>query len=164
VKLKKSSLDEKIELQMTPMIDIVFQLLTFFLFTFKFQVVEGDFSIKMPLSAPSEGLPDDDQLPPIKIRLVADRAGNIATIGLGQRGLGSDFYALHTELRGIVGDASGPGSVASNTEVELDCDYNLKYENVVKAITAVSGYSVQGRVVKMIEKIKFSPPKRPPGG
>ena len=48
---------EEIELQMTPMIDIVFQLLIFFIMTFKIIAPEGDFNIKMPLSAPSDGPP-----------------------------------------------------------------------------------------------------------
>ena len=42
---------DKIELQMTPMIDIVFQLNIFFLFTFKIILPEGDFNIHMPSAA-----------------------------------------------------------------------------------------------------------------
>jgi len=59
----------------------------------------------------------------------------------------------------IAGGASGPGS--ADAEAEFDCDYNLKYANVVAAITAVSGtVDSNGEVVKLIEKIKFSPPKK----
>ena len=46
--------EDKIELQMTPMIDIVFQLLVFFIMTFKIVTQEGDFNIKMPLASFSE--------------------------------------------------------------------------------------------------------------
>jgi biopolymer transport protein ExbD len=46
--------NEKVEIPMTPMIDIVFQLLVFFIMTFKIVSQEGDFNIKMPLAAPSE--------------------------------------------------------------------------------------------------------------
>ena len=56
----QSNADEKVEVQMTPMIDIVFQLLIFFIMTFKIVAQEGDFNIKMPLSAPSEGLPEEE--------------------------------------------------------------------------------------------------------
>jgi len=151
--------EEEIELQMTPMIDIVFQLLIFFIMTFKIVTPEGDFNIKMPLAAPSEGLPDDNQLPPIKVRMRADAAGRLANIQMGQRGLGTDFRLLHAQIREIVGDDTGPGSIAATTEVELDCDYNLKFKNVVDAITAISGYIDNGRVIKVIEKIKFAPPR-----
>jgi biopolymer transport protein ExbD len=151
--------DEQVDLQMTPMIDMVFLLLVFFLLTFKIASPEGDFNIKMPLAAPSEGLPDDSQLPPIKIRLRADSNGNLAGIQLGQRGLGRRFDLLRENILKIVGQDTGPGSVAESTEVELDCDYNLKFESVIDAITAVSGYIEGGEIVKLIEKIKFSPPR-----
>jgi biopolymer transport protein ExbD len=49
--------NDKIELQMTPMIDIVFQLLVFFIMTFKIVSQEGDFNIKMPLAAQQAGAP-----------------------------------------------------------------------------------------------------------
>jgi biopolymer transport protein ExbD len=160
MKARDRRADEKAELQMTPMIDIVFQLLTFFIFTFKFLSPEGDFSIKMPLSAPSVDARSDIQLPPIPIRLTADAGGRLTNILLDQRDLGTDFYALHTEIRSIVGDEGGPGSIASNTEVELDCDYSLKFDNVVRTMTALSGYVDHGRVVKLIERIRFSPPDR----
>ena len=64
--------EDKIELQMTPMIDIVFQLLVFFIMTFKIVAQEGDFNIKMPLAAPNAGTADDSLLPPLKLRLLAD--------------------------------------------------------------------------------------------
>ena len=45
---------EKIEPQMAPMIDIVFQLLIFFMLTLKIVEPEGDFSINMPLGKPMQ--------------------------------------------------------------------------------------------------------------
>ena len=40
------------------------------------------------------------------------------------------------------------------------CDYGLAYENVVQAITAVSGFVQEGQVVELIKKIKFTPVKK----
>jgi len=156
---------EEIELQMTPMIDIVFQLLVFFIMTFKIVSPEGDFNIKMPLAAPSEGVPEPDQLPPITVRLTARGNGALNQIQFGNRVLGRDFKALRQAVRDMLGDEPGPSTLES-TEVELDCDYNLRYENVIEAITAVSGYVVKegpdkGRVVRVVEKIKFAPPRGP---
>ncbi len=152
--------DDKVEIMMTPMIDIVFQLLIFFIMTFKIVAPEGDFNIKMPLAAPSEGLPDDNQLPPMKVRLRATDSGRLASIQLGQRTL-PDFKSLQMQVRDIVGDDRGPGSVAASTEVELDCDYKLQFESVIDAITAVSGYVASDgqSIIKLIEKIKFSAPR-----
>ena len=158
--------DEKVELMMTPMIDIVFQLLIFFIMTFKIISPEGDFNVKMPIAAPSEGVPDDAQLPPLKVRLVCGEGGRLRAIRLGDRTLSKKegFKELHLQIREIVGDQGGPGSVAETTEVELDCDYDLRFEYVIDAISAVSGYVADdGRsIVKLIEKIKFAPPRGGP--
>ena len=163
--------DDKVELQMTPMIDIVFLLLVFFVFSFQFITPEGDFNVKMPIAAPSEGLPDEDQLPPIPVRLRAGAKGLLASISMGERQLWSagpgkfaeqGFAALHSEIRGIVGDAPGPGAMSS-TEVEFHCSYGLKFKYVIDAITAVSGYVADDgqTIVKIVEKIRFSQPKKP---
>ena len=152
--------EDKVELQMTPMIDIVFQLLVFFIMTFKIVTPEGDFNIKMPAAAPSEGIPEPDALPPIKVRLTASPSGALSQIRFGNRSLGGDFKQLRQAVIDMLGEEPSPGVLAT-TEVELDCDYQLRYEYVIEAITAVSGYVDDDRIVKVIEKIKFAPPRRP---
>jgi biopolymer transport protein ExbD len=155
--------EEKIELMMTPMIDIVFQLLVFFVMTFKIVTPEGDFNIKMPLAAPSEGIPEPEALPPIKVRLRAAASGALTSIQFGSRDLGTDFNQLRAAIREMVPDSAGPGG-GSDAEVELDCDYDLSYEFVVEAVTAVSGYvAPDGQVHKIVDKIKFAPPRQPAG-
>ncbi|MCH5376335.1 MAG: biopolymer transporter ExbD [Planctomycetes bacterium] len=154
--------DDKVEVPMTPMIDIVFQLLVFFIMTFKIVSQEGDFNIKMPLAAPSEGLPDPDKLPPMKVRLLAGPSRQLTQISLNDKVLGTSFTRLHNEIHDVIGDDRGPGSVQETAEVELDCDYNLRYEYVINAVTAVSGYlDENGNIVKLVEKIKFAPPRPP---
>jgi biopolymer transport protein ExbD len=158
VQFKKRGLPDKIPIDMTPMIDIVFQLLTFFCMTLKVAAAEGDFNIKMPLAAPRAGLPDPNQLPPMKVRMRADSSGNLVELSLNDRSFsGVDrFGQLHNYIAGLVGD----GSLAASAEVELDCDFGLKYENVIEAITAVSGtVAPDGQIIKLVEKIKFSPPR-----
>ena len=55
-------------------------------------------------------------------------------------------------------DAGGP---SASPEVELDCDFDLEFKNVIAAITAISGYvSDDGHsIVTLVEKIKFAPPR-----
>ena len=142
---------------MTSMIDIVFQLLTFFVFTLKIVSAEGDFGIKMPLGTTAGG--PSDMLPPIKVRMIANPDGQLAGIRLNERAVTS-FDALRLEIIGILGDQRGPGSIQETAEVELDCDSQLNYEHVIDAITAVSGYMNDDKnLVKLIEKIKFAPPR-----
>jgi biopolymer transport protein ExbD len=155
----REPLPDKIAIDMTPMIDCVFQLITFFMLTIKTVIPEGDFDIRMPLGASAGAVPED---PPVTVRvkMTAGPDGELAGISMNGSGVG-DFDALRQKIIGIVGVNTGPGG-AENTEVELDCDYGLKYINVVKAISAVSGMpQPDGTIVELVKKIKFTPPKKP---
>jgi biopolymer transport protein ExbD len=160
MKIAKSGEAEKLEMNMTPMIDVCFQLIIFFMLSLRLYSPEGDFSIKMPIAAPQEGLPDETQIPPVKIRLRADSHGNLAAIQMGQRMLPT-FESLRQQVRDISGMDRGPAGTSSDTEVELDCDYNLKFEYVIDALTAISGYLADDKqtIVRLIEKIRFAPPR-----
>ncbi len=159
IRHSSTSVSDKVEIQMTPMIDIVFQLLIFFLFSFKIVAIEGDFNVRMP-AASAAAASIEPQLP-IKVWLTADAQGNLSGIQMADRPVAS-FAELHEQVMSIVGNDAGPNAAAENTEAELNCDYNLKYQYVINAVTAISGYvTPDGRIVKLIQKIKFSPPKKP---
>ncbi len=79
---------EKLKMNMMPMIDVCFQLIIFFMLSLRLYSPEGDFRIKMPLAAPQQGLPDETQTPPVKIRLTADSQGNLAGHPHGRTGPG----------------------------------------------------------------------------
>ena len=160
-----TSSEAKIELQMTPMIDVVFQLLVFFLFTFRIATQEGDFNIQMPLATanPNQSI---DTSPPftLQVRLRADAGGALPQTGgivvsPGDRTF-DNFDQLHTYVISLIG--GDEPSAKADAEVELDCDYNLRFEYVIDAITAVSGKVQQGEIVKLIDKIKFAPPRGAP--
>jgi len=155
---QREALPDKISIDMTPMIDCVFQLITFFMLTLKTVIVEGDFDIRMPLGASVGAVPED---PPVivRVKMTAGADGNLSGITMNGSGV-ADFEALRRKIIDLVGINTGPGG-AENTEVELDCDFGLKYINVVKAITAVSGApQPDGTTVDLVKKIKFSPPKK----
>ena len=160
MKIRHTGREDKIELQMTPMIDIVFQLLVFFIMTFKIILPEGDFNILMPLAPSSQGRPEDEPLPPMTIMLTADTAGHLVEIRMNDRSLGTDFAALRSYVITIVGGATGPDRRTELAEVELDFDDHLRYQYVIEAITAVTGTidPQTGKIIKLIEKIHFAPP------
>jgi biopolymer transport protein ExbD len=154
---QREKLPDKISIDMTPMIDCVFQLITFFMLTLKTVISEGDFQIRMPLGV-SAGAAIEDALPPVQVKMRADPDGKLAGITMTGQGV-PDFEQLRRKVIDLVG--TGPGSNADKTEVELDCDYNLKYVNVVEAVSAVSGVpQSDGTTIDLIKKIKFTPPKR----
>lgn len=151
----------RIPIDMTPMIDCVFQLIIFFMLTLKIRADEGDFNINMPLG---QGQADALQIPDIKVRLDANADGSLARLKVGATDLGNDqqaFVELGRTIRGIVGRPGNP--LANDIEVEIDFDDGLNYQYVVSAISACTGTVVrQGgetRVVRYVEKIKFAPPR-----
>ncbi len=154
---------DKIDLQMTPMIDVVFLLNIFFMVTFKIVLPEGDFNIRMPSAAAARAMEMSESIP-TPLVMKANAEGKLVDMRLGGRSFGNApdaFLKLHQQIRGMVNDAGGPGT-ASDLEIELDCDYDLKYEHVMRAITAITGYIENGQPHKLIERVKFTPPKAAP--
>jgi len=149
---------EKHQLNMTSMIDIVFLLLIFFVMTFKVVEMEGDFSVRMPLAGQGSVNEDPTDLP-LKLRLRADSDGRLTSMSMNDIDLGVDFDQLRANVIGMIGSGS-PIEGDEGPEIEIDTDYNLRYEHVIAAITAVSGYKDGEEVVKLIERIKFAKPRR----
>ncbi len=154
---------EEIKLNMTAMIDIVFQLLVFFIMTFKIVAMEGDFNIKMPLASESADSLDVELPDLITVRLLAGENGNIASIVVDDNETLNEI-TMYQELTRIVEErlaGEGDPEKASETEVEFEIAYNLKYSYTVKAIEAVSGRIQQdGSVKKLIQKVKFKDAKK----
>ncbi len=165
--IRHAGREDKIELQMTPMIDIVFQLLVFFVMTFKIVQPEGDFNIRMPSASESVQI-EPSEKPTIYVRLTADENGALESLAIREGDLGNyrsldSFQTLRERIRRSVGDAAGPDAEASDQEVELDCDYDLEYRYVMDAITHISGY-VDYRTKtqhKLVERIRFAPVEEP---
>lgn len=149
----------KQEVNMTAMIDIVFLLLVFFVMTFKIVELEGDFSVRMPLANQGGGVVDNTNLP-IKLRLRADAQGQLAAMELNEVQLGTSVERLQSMVLGLVGGTAPSEAAGEGPEVEIDTDYNLRYEHVIDAISAVSGYKQGDETVQLIEKIKFAKPRR----
>ncbi|MEZ6060527.1 MAG: biopolymer transporter ExbD [Planctomycetaceae bacterium] len=161
MKFRHQSKGEKIETQMAPMIDVVFQLLIFFMLTLKIIEPEGDFDINMPLGAPAEASVTDADLPPFKVRLLADPAtGQLTDLQFNGRSLGTGddaFRTLNDEIRRSVERLRAAGPGADKQEVEIEPDFNLDYRYVISSISAVSGTIQNGQMIRFISRIKFAP-------
>jgi biopolymer transport protein ExbD len=134
-------------INMTPMIDVVFLLLAFFVLTFRIVLPEGDFNIKM--------LPQGEQraanvpIDPVHVRLTADADGLLLAIQLN--GDDIDNFDL-LRLRVLAISRTNP-----DPEIILFFDKHLRYEYLIKAVTAVGGEIREGQVHKITENIKFAP-------
>ena len=138
---------EKVVLQMTSMIDVVFQLLIFFMLTFKVLTPESQFSIEIPTKA---GRPVDDMvmIPDLRVTLAADDKGEWTAAQIGVRPFGPNVLELAYEIA----DATGGGKMP----VEIAADPKIKYQFVMQLINACAGLNVTN--------IKFAPPRAAPSG
>ena len=157
MKIRHHEHREDLKLQMTPMIDIVFQLMVFFVFTFKITAPEGDFNVRMPAQAGVAAEPSETPLLKVRLRAGADR--NLVGVELGDVPItGADpFGQLQARIRGMVDDSAGPGS--AEQEVEIESDFDLRYKYAMAAMTAITGYidPATGEQHKLIEKVRFAP-------
>jgi biopolymer transport protein ExbD len=157
----KNTPNTDIQLNLTSMIDVVFLLLIFFIMTFKIAAQEGDFSVKMPLqNAGGQPLEPDADLP-IKLRLKADASGNLAEIVVNDnQSFAQDFNRLRAFILQMTpGGTTGP-SEDEGPEVELDLDYQLRYEYVIRAITSVTGHRQGDEIIRLVNRLKFAPPRK----
>ena len=162
MRIRNADRREHITLQMTPMIDIVFQLMVFFVFTFKIVLPEGDFNIRMPLPSNEPQPPEMMDTPTLRLTLTANADGSLKAVTLGDKsfGAGPDCFAnLHQYLRTLIQDDGGPGAV-DEPEVEIDADYDLRYHYTFLAYTALAGYIENNQRHTLVEKIRFTPPKK----
>jgi biopolymer transport protein ExbD len=180
MKIKRAPSSDKVDLNMTPMIDIVFQLMTFFLFSIKTVSSEGSFAVKMPIAVPQNIKPLDDPKLPKTLALTADANGWLTAVTfLGQKypvpppinkpGQNAEdpeqdfahadnvFNLVHQQVLALVGNTSGPGA-AGTPEIELDCSANLKYNYVIQAINTISGHRQKDGTVKpLLDKFRLKP-------
>ena len=154
-------LPDKVEMQMAPMIDVVFQLLIFFMLTFKIIAPEGDFNINMPIGTATDN--DPEIFSDINVHLVVGPGGSLERVMFGPRNLGGGeqvFRRLNNEILKMIGRPGNP--MSKDIEVEIKADFTLHYEYTVKAIAACTGrLDSRGQMIRYIEKIKFAPPQRP---
>lgn len=149
---------EKIRLQMTPMIDIVFQLLVFFVMTFKVVAMEGDFNVTMPAGGQTPDTIELDKPLPLVLKMTANADGTLKSMSIDNHVV-ADMQSLRQYVHGYLGDERGPGTKQQVTEIELDCDYNLDYYEAIRAVTAVTGYQHQAgdrsEFIKLVEKVRL---------
>ena len=140
-----------VSIDMTPMIDIVFQLLAFFIFTLRIVALEGDLGIQMPWDS-RPGPPSMTAMLPLQVELSARTDGSLARIGLSGQPV-ADMQALRARVVELIG---GDAARAEELEAELRCDEGLAYEHAVAALTALSGRRDKaGNIEPLIKKIRF---------
>jgi biopolymer transport protein ExbD len=138
---KRRRSSEEVELSLTAMLDMAFQLLTFFILTFKPAPVEGDLVLRLPLPMPTTKLANAEKLGsnenntnPVQgltslvITVMNDQMGGIKTLVVGDQvvnGLGE----LDRKLAQLFGD-KGTGF----DQVLVQVGSGLNYEELMQVI------------------------------
>jgi biopolymer transport protein ExbD len=146
---RKSPSDSKVEVQMTPMIDIVFQLLIFFVMSFKIIESEGDLAIKMPAEGTIESNDvRDNFIVPLQVTLLSGQRGELSSIRCNGERL-ADVGQLRQHIDALVQSGS------SELQIDLACDDDLHYEHMMAALTAVSGKREKGQIVPLVKDVRI---------
>ena len=133
-----------IEIPVTPMLDMAFQLLTFFILTYRPAPSEGQFSMNLlPAQAatvigkesPKDQATSDSlaaELRTLQTTLRAGSGGQIGQITLSENPI-SDLKSLKTELESLVNDPN-----LQFEQALIKVDPHLKYSELMKVIDVYS--------------------------
>ena len=128
------------DLPITPMLDMSFQLMAFFIFTFRPAPTEGQLLLALPKNeGGGEGIPNPTEDKPVNfiVRVTAASNGTIADMTIIEGGssdvrpldLGADFKTYQGELKKRVEALKGKPS-----KLTLELADNLLWEHVVRLI------------------------------
>ncbi len=117
---RKRRLQGEVELNLAAMLDMAFQLLTFFILTFKPAPVEGQISLRMPPAQPVSAAQSSvqagtnpDNLNPVQglnsliISVIPNGVGGIGSMSLGESPLAT-LTGLNDRLRTVLSDQASP--------------------------------------------------------
>ena len=136
---KKRREQGEVELNVAAMLDMAFQLLTFFILTFKPAPVEGQISLKLPppqpitagkMRAGSDTTNTDPAagVSTLVISVFSDPSGDIASMAVGDGGV-STLANLELRLQAVFADPGNPFE-----QVVVQVGSNLRYEALMQVI------------------------------
>lgn len=140
-KKKKKHGSESVELNLAAMLDMAFQLLTFFILTFKPAPVEGQVTLRMPPPQPTTvvaggkkaGADDKSKdllkgLNTLVISVFANKEGKIASMAIGETTVGG-LARLNDHLKTQLSDAASPFE-----QVIIQAGSGLRYDALMDVI------------------------------
>jgi len=128
-----------VELNLAAMLDMAFQLLTFFILTFKPAPVEGDIALRLPPPQPitnpngQAAGADEKNTNPVQglnsliISVAPNKSGQAGTVAIGERPV--PLSQLDGELRKILSDSGSPFE-----QVIIQAGSGLRYDALMNII------------------------------
>lgn len=152
LRFKKDSREQTADhrLQMSPMIDIVFLLLVFFVMTFRITSQEGDFALQRTEVGSNAQATITTNLP-LVLKLDATPGGELIAMSLDGKPVAS-FDDLQARL--IDSETNG---ALQDVVMTLDCDFDLKYESMIAVLDHVTAYrDVVGQLKPLVASTRFA--------
>jgi biopolymer transport protein ExbD len=147
-KPKRQKTDEEVQIPITPMLDMAFQLLTFFILTYKPAPTEVQFGMNLLPASPatdfraqaSESAAPDESLPAalrtLPTVLRAGEGGTLGRVSIGETEV-NGMAALRRELEAILKDPTLPFDQAL-----IKVDPDLKYSELMQVIDVFASLKV----------------------
>ena len=149
------------ELNLAAMLDVAFQLLTFFILTFRPAPIEGQISLRLPPPQATAVVKDGQQagedvnntnpiqgLNTLTISIFADpKTGNISGLGVGETQVPS-LAALNGKLKEVFSDVGNPFD-----QVILQVSESCRYDELMKVIDLCTRQRLAGG--KKLSKLSF---------
>jgi biopolymer transport protein ExbD len=138
---KKKRKEESIELNLAAMLDMAFQLLTFFILTFKPSPIEGQITLRMPppqsitpVANGKEAGKDEKNTDPLKglktliITALPNPSGQLGQMQVGEEMVGG-LNRLNERLKEVFGNAGAPFD-----QVVIQVGPELRYDALMSVI------------------------------
>jgi len=157
---KKKRAKGEVELNVTAMLDLAFQLLAFFILTFKPAPVEGDVLLRMAPPRPTT-IVNNAQAPgadakntnPVQgltslvITVAGDESGNLQTLAVGENKVGG-IEQFESKLQAILADEG-----AGFDQVLLQVGSSLRYRELMRVIDVCTRQKLPSG--KKLSKLSF---------
>lgn len=149
--------DVNMELNMTPMIDVIFQLIIFFMCSIHFKSLEGKLYSYLPRDkGMSNTSVTDPILDEVRIKLAFSENSPLLTrIKVGDKDFASDWDSLFKHMQGLASSLITPSG--DIIPVKIDTDEMIPVQAVVNALNICKKAGVQ----KTEFAAKTSPGKKP---
>ncbi|HEX3998888.1 MAG TPA: biopolymer transporter ExbD [Pirellulales bacterium] len=157
---RKSRSDEAVELNLASMLDMAFQLLAFFILTFRPAPVEGQISLRLP---PPQPVAETRESPPgnpdtlggfrtLAINLAADANGKLSEIMVGRRNVAVDekLQLFRAELND---DLNVPDSPFD--QVVISVPAKLHYAELMRVVGVCSRQTIGGDPHAKLSKLSL---------
>jgi biopolymer transport protein ExbD len=139
---------EAVELNLAAMLDMAFQLLTFFILTFRPAQVEGEIALRLPQAAPrgsdhGDRIGDNElndplaQLDSLTIRAIADSQGDLAILEIEEQRL--PFDRLDSRLKALLTDRK-----SALRQVVIRAASRLRYDALMQVVDVCSRQKLVG--------------------